>query len=166
MPRKILLFLTVAGIVLSLSCTWKKIELINRRSMILGKYCIDVGYPKGWTVDYTVESKTESGSIVIGNNKKPDSGDSIEFDIYNNDEISDVGKDSWGYQRLQNSNLTFEFAKFERIWFDGEFSSFRSRTYGVIKIDGVAVYGISFRYLPDDEISQEVKAILMDISIK
>lgn len=166
MPRKILLFLTVAGIVLFLSCTSKNIELVNRRSMILGKYCIDMGYPKGWTVDYTAESKTKYGMIEVNNNKKSDSGNRIEFGIYNNDEKRDVGKDSWCYQRLQNSNLTFEFAKFERIWFDGEFSSFRSRTYGVIKIDRVAVYTIGFGYLPDDDIWPEVEAILMNMSIK
>ncbi|MBP7733189.1 MAG: hypothetical protein KA140_05430 [Caldisericia bacterium] len=128
---------------------------------ILGMYKIEVYYPKDWALDYTSDNTEKYGNIKINNTKPAHTGDRIDFRIGNNiDNIKDIEDNAYGYEQFKSGNIEFKFCKPEFVWVEDKFMSAK---IGIIKIDEVTCFDIKFEYLPDDEITPEVKAILMSM---
>jgi hypothetical protein len=135
--------------------------LDNSRVYILGKYFVEVCYPKDWAFDHTSDNTKKFGNLKINNSKPAHTGDRIDFRIGNNiDNIKDIEDNAFGYEQFKNGNIEFEFCKPEFVWLEDKLLSTK---IGIIKIDDVACFDIKFEYLPDDEITPEVKAILMSM---
>ena len=158
MLKKIWLLMIVCVMLLP-SCSSKSFELGNRTVYILGELFVEVYYPKDWTVNYIDGNTIKNGSIKISNNKPVYTGDRIDFRIGNNiDNIKDIEDNAYGYEQFKSGNIEFKFCKPEFVWVEDKFISAK---IGIIKIDEVTCFDIKFEYLPDDEITPEVKAILM-----
>lgn len=166
MNRKYRVLIVLLSAIITISCLSNPIDLKNTKRVMIGIFFVNIKCPEGWSVDYTESFKMKHGQLTICNNKNIESGKRVEFRITDrpgNTDVNPIPKDLYGYQKLENGIITYEFAKKEYFW---SLDKNKSSMYGVIKKHGIAFYDIEFAYLPDDEITPEVNAILMNMDIE